>query len=74
MVWKLRTTMTLDFKLKAGTKLSLTFDQSNYALDAFKVNGTATTIYGTYECYVKDNLVFDIQAHKYATVKASVDC
>ena len=59
-----------DFKLKAGTKLSLTFDQSNYALDAFKVNGTATTIYGTYECYVKDNLVFDIQAHKYATVKA----
>ncbi len=59
-----------DFKLKAGTKLSLTFDQSSYALDAFKVNGTATTIYGTYECYVKDNLVFDIQAHKYATVKA----
>ena len=59
-----------DFKLKAGTKLSLTFDQSNYALDAFKVNGTATTIYGTYECYVKDNLVFDIQVHKYATVKA----
>lgn len=59
-----------DFKLKAGTKLSLTFDQSNYALDAFKVNGTATTIYGSYECYVKDNLVFDIQAHKYATVKA----
>ena len=59
-----------DFKLKAGTKLSLTFDQSNYALDAFKVNGTAVTIYGSYECYVKDNLVFDIQAHKYATVKA----
>ena len=59
-----------DFKLKAGTKLSLTFDQSNYALDAFKVNGTAVTIYGNYECYVKDNLVFDIQAHKYATIKA----
>ncbi len=59
-----------DFKLKAGTKLSLKFDQSNYALDAFKVNGAATTVYGTYDCYVKDNLVFDIQAHKYATVKA----
>ena len=59
-----------DFKLKAGTKLSLKFDQSNYALDAFKVNGAAVTIYGTYDCYVKDNLVFDIQAHKYATVKA----
>jgi hypothetical protein len=59
-----------DFKLKAGTKLSLTFDQSNYALDAFKVNGTAVTIYGNYECYVKDNLTFDVQAHKYATVKA----
>ena len=59
-----------DFKLKAGTKLSLTFDQNNYALDAFKVNGTAVMIYGNYECYVKDNLVFDVQAHKYATVKA----
>lgn len=59
-----------NFKLKAGTKLSLKFDQSNYALDAFKVNGAAITIYGTYECYVKDNLVFDIQSHKYATVKA----
>ncbi len=59
-----------DFKLKAGTKLSLTFDQNNYALDAFKVNGAAVTIYGNYECYVKDNLVFDVQAHKYATVKA----
>lgn len=59
-----------DFKLKAGTKLSLTFDQNNYSLDAFKVNGTAVTIYGNYECYVKDNLVFDVQAHKYATVKA----
>lgn len=59
-----------DFKLKAGTKLSLTFDQNNYALDAFKVNGTAVTIYGNYECYVKDNLTFDVQAHKYATVKA----
>ena len=59
-----------DFKLKVGTKLSLTFDQNNYALDAFKVNGAAVSIYGTYDCYVKDNLVFDIQAHKYATVKA----
>ena len=59
-----------DFKLKAGTKLSLTFDQNNYALDAFKVNGTAVTIYGNYECYVKDNLTFDVQSHKYATVKA----
>lgn len=59
-----------DFKLKAGTKLSLKFDQSNYALDAFKVNGAAVTVYGTYECYVKNELVFDIQSHKYATVKA----
>ena len=24
----------------------------------------------TYECYVKDNLTFDVQSHKYATVKA----
>lgn len=58
------------FTLKAGTKLSLTFDQSNYSLDAFKVNGTAVTVYGTYECYVKGETVFGVQSHKYATVKA----
>nr|WP_314697201.1 hypothetical protein [uncultured Prevotella sp.] len=58
------------FKLKAGTKLSLTFDQTKYALDAFKVNGVPVSVYGTYDCYVKDELVFDIQSHKYATIKA----
>lgn len=57
------------FTLKAGTKLSLKFDQTNYSLDAFKVNGDAVSVYGTYECYVKGETVFDIQSHKYATVK-----
>lgn len=61
-----------NFSVKAGSKLSLTFDQSNYALDAFKVNGSAVTVYGTYECYVKDGIVFNIQSHKYATIKASL--
>lgn len=38
-------------------------------LDAFKVNGTATTDIWISGCR-EDNLVFDIQTHKYATVKA----
>lgn len=61
------------FSVKAGTKLTLRFDQTSYALDAFKVNGTPVTVYGTYECYVKDAIVFDIQSHKYATVKATLN-
>ena len=61
------------FKLRAGTKLSLTFDQTKYALDAFKVNGVPVSVYGTYDCFVKDKLVFDIQSHKYATIKAALN-
>ncbi|QUB72223.1 hypothetical protein J4864_08875 [Prevotella multiformis] len=60
------------FTVKAGSKLSLKFDKTNYSLDAFKVNGTPVTVYGTYECYVREATAFDIQAHRYATVKATL--
>ena len=58
--------------MKAGSKLSLKFDKTNYSLDAFKVNGTPVTVYGTYECYVREATAFDIQAHRYTTVKATL--
>ena len=60
------------FTVKAGSKLSLKFDKTNYSLDAFKVNGTPVTVYGTYERYVREATAFDIQAHRYATVKATL--
>ena len=36
-----------NFTVKAGTKLALTFDKTNYALDTFKVNNVVTSVYGT---------------------------
>ena len=53
-----------NFTVKAGTKLALTFDKTNYSLDAFKVNDVVTSIYGTFEYLVKAETTFDITAHK----------
>ncbi|WP_459964804.1 hypothetical protein [Prevotella falsenii] len=61
------------FTVKAGTKLALTFDNTNYALDAFKVNDVVTNVYGTFEYLVKAATTFDIKAHKYATIKATLN-
>lgn len=62
-----------NFTVKAGTKLALTFDKTNYALDAFKVNDVVTSVYGTFEYLVKAATTFDITAHKYATIKATLN-
>ncbi len=62
-----------NFTVKAGTKLALTFDKTNYALDTFKVNNVVTSVYGTFEYLVKAETTFDIQAHKYATIKATLN-
>ena len=60
------------FTVKAGSKLSLKFDKTNYSLDAFKVNGTPMTVDGTHERHAREATAFDIQAHRYATVKATL--
>ena len=62
-----------NFTVKAGTKLALTFDKTNYALESFKVNDVATSVYGTFEYLVKAATTFDIKAHKYATIKATLN-
>ena len=62
-----------NFTVKAGTKLALTFDKTNYALESFKVNNVETSVYGTFEYLVKNATTFDIKAHKYATIKATLN-
>ena len=61
------------FKVKAGKKLTLTFDKVNYSLDGFKVNGESISLYGPYECIVRKEMNFEISAHKYATVKSTLN-
>lgn len=61
------------FKVKAGKKLTLTFDKVNYSLDGFKVNGESISLYGSYECIVRNEMNFEISAHKYATVKSTLN-
>lgn len=62
-----------NFTVKAGTKLALTFDKTNYALESFKVNNVETSVYGTFEYLVKNATTFDIKARKYATIKATLN-
>ena len=42
-------------------------------MKSFKVNDVATSVYGTFEYLVKAATTFDIKAHKYATIKATLN-
>lgn len=62
-----------DFSVKAGAKVAVNFDRSSYSVDTVKVNGKAVTLYGSLEFYVTDTTTVGIQAHKYSTVKATIN-
>lgn len=62
-----------DFTVKAGKKLEIAGNTSDYKVDAFKVNGVDTYFYGSYSTQVKGNTNFEISAHKYGTVSATID-
>ena len=63
-----------NFTVKAGTKLALTFDKTNYALESFKVNNVETSVYGTFEYLVKNATTLDIKAHKICNNKGDTEC
>ena len=60
------------FTVKAGSKLAVNFDRSNYSVDSVKVNGKPVTLYGSLEFFVSDTTTVSIQAHKYSTVTATI--
>ena len=62
-----------DFTVKAGKTIAINFNNSDYSIDAFKVNGTQTSVYGSYNQVISDETTFDITAHKYGTVKATLN-
>lgn len=65
--------LSSDFTVKAGTKVAVNFDRSNYSVDSVKVNGKAITLYGALEFFVTDTTTVSIKAHKYSTVKATIN-
>ena len=62
-----------NFSVKAGDKLTVTVDRSNYSLDSFKYNEIEYNVYSSLDLYILDAANFDISAHKYGTVKAIID-
>ena len=68
------TTNYLDsnFTVKAGAKVSVSLDRSNYSIDNILLNGKTYTSYGNIDFYVTDTTTLSIKAHKYSTVKATI--
>ncbi len=57
--------------LKAGQTVKLSFD-ALFAVDEFRVNGTVTSVYGSYSTTLMNDVTFGITAHKLGTIKATV--
>ena len=55
-----------DFTVPAGKQVSITFNLQDYQLNNFKVNGTTTSTYGSYQFYPTGETTLEIDATKYA--------
>lgn len=60
-----------NYSVKAGSKITLVFDQQNYALDSLKHDGVRHNVYGEISFIVTAATTFEIAAHKYGTIKAN---
>lgn len=59
-----------DFTVKAGSKVEISGNASDYNLVSFKINGNAQYFYSPYNFIVTDETTIEVDAHKYGTVKA----
>lgn len=62
-----------NFTVKAGHTIAVSGNTNDYSLSYFKVNGNTVYFYGSYSMIVTDETTFEIDAHKYGTVKATID-
>lgn len=62
-----------NFSVKAGSAVTITGNTTDYKVDAFKVNGSTYSFYGSYTFTVVGETTVDIDAHKYSTLKVAVD-
>lgn len=65
-----------NIKVKLGKKVTLLFDNVNYAIDSFTINGEEPSdwysLYSEYSFVVKAATNIAVNAHKYGTLKATI--
>lgn len=62
-----------DFAVKAGKTIAIAFNANDYSIDKFTVNGTTTSVYGSYEQVISAETTFGVTAHKYGSIKAKLN-
>ena len=62
-----------DFTVKAGSKVEISGNTSDYNLVSFKINGNTQSFYGSYNFIATEETTIEVDAHKYGTVKATLD-
>lgn len=62
-----------DFTVKAGSKVEISGNTSDYNLVSFKVNGNTQYFYGSYNFIATEETTIEVDAKKYGTVKATLD-
>ena len=61
------------FNVPAGQSVAISFDNVSYKIDAVKVNGSIAYTYSSYSFTPTGNTEINIDAHKYGTVKATLN-
>lgn len=61
------------FDVPAGKAVAISFDNQNYKINGVTVNGKSESVYSSYSFTPTADTEINIDAHKYGTVKATLD-
>lgn len=62
-----------DFTVPAGKQVSITFNLQDYQINSFKVNGTTTQTYGSYQFIPTAETLLEIDATKFAEFNSTLN-
>ena len=62
-----------DFTVPAGKQVSVTFNLQDYQINSFKVNGTTTQTYGSYQFIPTAETLLEIDATKFAEFNSTLN-
>lgn len=58
-----------DFKVKCGSRIEITFNNTDYQINSLSVNGSTQSVYSSYSAYITGTTKFVLDATKYATIQ-----
>lgn len=61
------------FEVQLGSKIYMTLNTTDYALDSFTVNGSAYSYYSYYQSVITAETTIDIAAHAYTMLNATLN-